>query len=760
MPHRHPRTPVRHSPARRFPTARPLALAAHLAIIGACALTGYAPTALAQPTGSIQASRDYKLPAGPLSEVLTRFSAQAGIYLIGAQQAANGQTSPGLNGRYTVQGALAALLSGSGLKASLQKDGSYALQPLNASGDASETTLQTIEVTANAIHPSQLQLQRSREAFVASRSMSSADGNTLSSMSPANKGDALRYSVTGMINQPGNGDRFGGGTKVRTFGDWGAAKSINGLPAFTTSEQEGGGYSNTFIPSIAIDAINVHKGGQAVGYGDGTDGGVVEYRVKSGRNHDAHRLLSFDASSVGEMLMQAEAGDHGEFWDYYVAGSAMRGDYGGEPANLDQQNVRDVLGNFGWNFSETVRGELLVIRDVSRPDIIRNGNVERIKSREDLASGLIDVALGENRSLRFGYLRTDSRAEWPARSRDRSIGNDILFVDHHLGTDIDETVRYDGKLGVEHKRTEYLRDNQWDNTFRDISFKSENTFTFHNNLAVNAGARYTRFNNDIVFNGAKQADNLKDDSLFSYTLGTAWSVFERTRLRASVATGYNRFIGKYGNFGTDALNAGGAGDDIVQSRTIEFGVRQDFALGYADLAVFEIEQDGVPRRNSGAIESMTVNQRGLEFEVLARLTPKVALRAGYTRVLELEAIRADGTKVNGNIFWDGQTTSVPEHQYNLRLDYQPLDSLGLWAAAFRSSGYEAVAADDSVVERGGFTRIDLGAHWAVNKRWTLRAHVENLTDERHFGSAVKGVSVTDEGKLGRVIWVGFDVALP
>src|SRR5690606_29030396 len=140
-----------------------------------------------------------------------------------------------------------------------------------------------------------------------------------------------------------------------------------------------------------------------------------------------------------------------------------------------------------------------------------------------------------------------------------------------------------------------------------------------------------------------QADNLKDDSMFSYTLGAAWSVLERTRLRASVATGYNRFIGKYGNFGTDALNSSGAGDEIVESRTVEFGVRQDFSLGHADLAIYEVEQDGVPRRNAGALESMTVNQRGREFELLARLTPRLALRAGYTRVLELEAIRADGS---------------------------------------------------------------------------------------------------------------------
>lgn len=73
------------------------------------------------------------------------------------------------------------------------------------------------------------------------------------------------------------------------------------------------------------------------------------------------------------------------------------------------------------------------------------------------------------------------------------------------------------------------------------------------------------------------------------------------------------------------------------------------------------------------------------------------------------------------------------------------------------SGYESAAADGSTVDREGFTRLDVGASWAPGKRWLLRAKVENLTDERHFGSVVKGVSVPDQGEIGRGFWVGADV---
>ena len=76
---------------------------------------------------------------------------------------------------------------------------------------------------------------------------------------------------------------------------------------------------------------------------------------------------------------------------------------------------------------------------------------------------------------------------------------------------------------------------------------------------------------------------------------------------------------------------------------------------------------------------------------------------------------------------------------------------------YYSTGYEAVAADDSVQERDGFVRLDLGAGWAITESWAVRARVENLLDERDFGQTVKGAPVNDEGKLGRVFWLGTDI---
>jgi len=146
------------TPAPRFPTARPLALAVHLIVFGgAFALAAHAPEALAQNAPQATASRAYDIPAGPLSSALVRFAREAGVSLVGAGNAAEGKRSPGLKGSYTVQGGFAALLAGSGLEAFRQADGSYGLRPAPVVDKSGEAVLLPMTVTATAErHPGDL----------------------------------------------------------------------------------------------------------------------------------------------------------------------------------------------------------------------------------------------------------------------------------------------------------------------------------------------------------------------------------------------------------------------------------------------------------------------------------------------------------------------------------------------------------------------------------------------------------------------------
>lgn len=113
-------------------TAR-FALAA--TVLGATGLQG-AAFAQAEATSSNagqaavgQVVRHYAIPAGPLAEVLQRFTAESGLTLLGSRDQVEGVRSPGVSGDLDARAALTALLSGTGLDAVASPDGSYRLTP-------------------------------------------------------------------------------------------------------------------------------------------------------------------------------------------------------------------------------------------------------------------------------------------------------------------------------------------------------------------------------------------------------------------------------------------------------------------------------------------------------------------------------------------------------------------------------------------------------------------------------------------------------
>ena len=82
-------------------------------------------------------AQQYNIPAGPLNTVLTQFSSASGVLIAGDLQLAAGRQSPGLQGSYDAEDGLTRILSGTGLSATRQPDGSFALS--GADSNASNT---------------------------------------------------------------------------------------------------------------------------------------------------------------------------------------------------------------------------------------------------------------------------------------------------------------------------------------------------------------------------------------------------------------------------------------------------------------------------------------------------------------------------------------------------------------------------------------------------------------------------------------------
>lgn len=131
----------------------PAAHAVRLAVLG-IALAGsaawqpvHAQTAAAGVAPDA-ASRRYDVPAGPLSASLNRLAEQANVMLSASGDLTSGKTTVGVHGTFSVPGAFQALLSGTGLEAVAQADGSYSLRP-GVGGP--EAALPTATVTSQRI---------------------------------------------------------------------------------------------------------------------------------------------------------------------------------------------------------------------------------------------------------------------------------------------------------------------------------------------------------------------------------------------------------------------------------------------------------------------------------------------------------------------------------------------------------------------------------------------------------------------------------
>jgi len=640
----------------------------------------------------------------------------------------------------------------------------FAVGLLASTAMADVYQLAPIEVVAGREHPSASVRAKVQNSFTASRSSSTTSGSQINNLNPLNALDALKFTTPGLINSPGE-DRFGGGNRIRTFGNFGGADSIDGLPAVKFGGEEGGGFSNVRIPSIAIEQMSALKGGRAVQYGDGTDGGILRTNIKSGRGYDNHAAVSFDINTADERVAQGEFADSTQFWDVYFAGRGFIGDYDGEPANLKSQDIYGAVAKIGLNSSDNTRLELMAIDNRSDTVIFRpagSTTTNDITSEFLFLSATLDHAFSDTTSMRAGYLYTSSPTLWQARDRERDLITGTSFAELYRTQALTDAIDSFATLGAEYKRTNNLRDKispiperQFDNTFDDYAIKGGLALTIHDNLKVSAGLRHTWLNNEIVRGGIKQPDTLRKDALLSWEAGASYSVLDNTRIRGSVASGFNRFYEKYGNFGSDSLNPAGAGDTPVESITYEAGINQGWSTGYVDVAVYNTKQDNVPFRSGGLTENVTVDQSGIEVDAFWQISERVAAQAGYMHILNLDAKR-NGVDVNANIFWGSQVSPVPENQVTLQLTYQVTEDFSVWGAGLYNAGFVRENRNGVVTQSRASERIDLGAAWAINDHAALRFRAENITDEKDFGRTLEGAPVDTSGRIGRVFWAGLD----
>ncbi|BBN52897.1 hypothetical protein TRE132_10220 [Pseudomonas chlororaphis subsp. aurantiaca] len=116
-----PQQPTRLTPLAR--TLRQLLLGASLSL-----------AALPLAMAADGPARDYHIAASSLENALNQFGREAGVLISFGSQVASGVQSQGLEGRYTAEEGLNALLKGTGLQARAEGGNAFSLQPMSAEG--------------------------------------------------------------------------------------------------------------------------------------------------------------------------------------------------------------------------------------------------------------------------------------------------------------------------------------------------------------------------------------------------------------------------------------------------------------------------------------------------------------------------------------------------------------------------------------------------------------------------------------------------
>lgn len=262
--------PVVHSSSAIRPAILTMRIAIAAASLGTIS-SAYAATASSAnvTASSANALHFYNVPAGPLPTALTTFSSNAGIYLAGATDLARGKRSPGIKGDFSIDGALSALLAGTGLKASPAGEGQYVLTEAPTT-TAEQASLPAVVVNGEAVSqnaglnpPTSVGSKTPLAQREIPQSLTVVPQEQIQQQNMKTLSDAMRYTPGVSVAQD-DSERtsfYSRGFPIQTW-------MLDGLP--TTQSLV------TAAPNLAMfDRVEVLQGPDGLMSGFGSEGGTV-----------------------------------------------------------------------------------------------------------------------------------------------------------------------------------------------------------------------------------------------------------------------------------------------------------------------------------------------------------------------------------------------------------------------------------------------------------------------------------------------------
>ena len=256
-----------------------------------------------------------------------------------------------------------------------------------------------------------------------------------------------------------------------------------------------------------------------------------------------------------------------------------------------------------------------------------------------------------------------------------------------------------------------------DKTLGDLSVVSAfllDEIELTDSLDLVLGVRFDKMDYDVqdVKNGANYTDS---DDTISPRAGLIFDVMENASIYASYSESYQQIKGdQYAS-----LNAYDNKSDPNTFENTEFGVKYDLPNGLSfTAAFFNVEANKPQTDDNGATfykEKSDVS--GFELQLLGALTDKWYLSASYT---SLDAESSSG----------GRLREAPEDMFSIWNNYLLSDRLAVNLGVIYQGESQIKSSATPILP--DYTRLDVGATYALTDNTRLQVNIENLTDELYF----------------------------
>ncbi len=261
--------------------------------------------------------------------------------------------------------------------------------------------------------------------------------------------------------------------------------------------------------------------------------------------------------------------------------------------------------------------------------------------------------------------------------------------------------------------------------YTEASFFATDVVEFNDWLSVLGGVRYSELQAGLLPPGSPAPYS---ESVVSPTVAVMVEPVENLH-------GYVSYTRGMTQGGTAPLPALNVGEQLppVESSQIEAGFKAELVEGrlYGEFSYFQIEQDleYINGANLYVQDGLRVHE-GFEFLLHGQVSE--TLRAGVSAMI-LDAVQEN----TGNPLLNGRTPpNVPDYKATAWVEWEVPRIEGLALSLNTVLVGDRSADNVGQVSMDSYCLLNAGARYRFQtdsgKQWTLRAYVENLTDERYF----------------------------